>query len=100
MFKIIIRKPRHRKRMSQRKLAKKAGISASYISKLESEGINRDRTPTLQVLESLAISLDMCIKDITLYPCIECPQVEQCTNNKKDMRDPDVIIEEILSQYR
>jgi transcriptional regulator with XRE-family HTH domain len=99
MYRIIIKKPRRRKRMSQRKLAEKAGISTSYISHLESDNATRDRTPTLQVLESIALSLKMCVKDIIMYPCVECPINSECTNKKKDMRDPDEIIDEILNYY-
>jgi transcriptional regulator with XRE-family HTH domain len=86
--------------MSQRRLSQKSGVSTSYISKLEADNSIRDRSPNLAILEALACSLTICVRDLVFYPCIECSQAEKCVNIKKDMREPDVIIEEILSQYR
>lgn len=99
MYYILAKKFRKRKRMTQEELAKRSGVSESYLSHLEKEGVLRDRTPTIQTLENLSISLGVCVKDIGFYPCIECPMSETCTKKEKDMRPVNIIADEIISHY-
>lgn len=99
MYYILEKQFRKRKRMTQEDVAKKSGISESYLSHLEKEGVSRDRTPTLQTLENLSIALNICVRDIGFYPCIECPMNKTCTKKDKDMRPVDVIADEIISHY-
>lgn len=99
MYKILIRKHRRVRRMTQKQLAQRSGVSTSYISHLEKYGILRDRTPTMQCIESLAIALAMCPSDIIIYPCIECNISLTCTRKQKDMRTVKEIADEILEYY-
>lgn len=99
MYYILAKKFRKKKRMTQDEVAEKSGISKSYLSHLEKEGADRDRTPTLQALESLCQTLSVCPRHIGFYPCIECPQNTTCKLKDKDMRPVEVIADEILSYY-
>jgi len=51
----IIFLERHRKRLSQTELGKRAGISRNYVSLIEGDAA----TPSLAVLERLALALDL-----------------------------------------
>jgi transcriptional regulator with XRE-family HTH domain len=95
----MVKRHRKRRRIRQKDLSKKSGVSTSYISYLEADNSIRDRTPTLQIIENLATSLEICINDLIFYPCIECPLNTTCNKKEKDMRDPDVISNEILDFY-
>lgn len=99
MYKILIKRFRNIKRMNQKDLSKKCGLSISYISRLEANNSIRDRTPSLQSIESLAISLNVCVNSLVFYPCIECNQNETCTKKEKDMRNPNIIADEIVNHY-
>ena len=92
------RRLRHRRRIRQKDLAKKSGLSASYLSHLEQDNIIRDRTPSLQTLECIAIAMEICPRDIVIYPCIRC-QISLNCKKDKDMREPEIIIKEILDFY-
>jgi transcriptional regulator with XRE-family HTH domain len=99
MYQILSKRFRHRRRMKQKDLAKRSGVSISYISHLEADNSIRDRTPTLQVLENLALSLNVCPRDIVIYPCLECTMNNNCSKKSKDMRDSEEIANEILDYY-
>ena len=71
MFKLNIRKHRLAKNISQKELAQKSGISQSYVSLLE-KGIEREKSPTLQTIESLADALGICAKDVLIIECDLC----------------------------
>lgn len=71
MFKLNIRKHRLVKNISQKELAQKSGISQSYVSLLE-KGIEREKSPTLQTIESISDALGVCVKDILIFECDLC----------------------------
>lgn len=98
MYKYLGKRLRHRRHIRQKDLAKKSGLSESYISHLEKDNSIRDRTPSLQTIESLAIAMEICPRDIIIYPCIRCQLRTICKKNK-DMREPEIIINEILDFY-
>lgn len=98
VYKYLGKRLRHRKRIRQKDLARKSGLSASYISHLEKDNCIRDRTPTLQTLESVAIAMGICPRDMVIYPCIRCQLFSNC-KKEKDMREPNEIIKEILDYY-
>ena len=56
-----LRKLREERGMSQRKLAKKSGVSQSAISKLER---NKTRASYLYTIENLALGLDVNVSDL------------------------------------
>jgi transcriptional regulator with XRE-family HTH domain len=99
MYRILVKRHRRRRRIRQKDLSKKSGVSESHISHLEADNSVRDRTPTLQTVENLAIAMEICPYDIVMYPCIECVINSTCSKPEKDMRDPDIIIDEILDFY-
>lgn len=99
MYHLLIKRHRHRKRITQQELAEKAGISKSYLSHLEKEGVSRDRTPTLQALEAVCTVLQICPRHVGFFPCIECPYSLTCKLKDKDMRPVKEIADEILSYY-
>jgi len=98
MYRYLGRRIRHRRRIRQKDLARKSGLSESYISHLEKDNSVRDRTPTLQTLESLAIAMEICPRDIVMYSCI-CCQLRPICKKDKDLREPEIIINEILDFY-
>lgn len=71
MFRLNIREIRLSKNISQKELAKKGGISQSYISMLEKGDIYQI-TPTLDVVEAIANALGVCSKDILIVECDFC----------------------------
>lgn len=92
----IIKKLRQRKGMTQSQLADLVGIDRSYLSRLETHNIARNRTPTLLLLEKIAFCLDVCPRDIIRYDCNGCLIFEKCEKDKVDL---DEIIEENLNFY-
>lgn len=78
MFRLNIREHRLAKNISQRELAQKSGISQSYVSLLE-KGIEREKSPTLQTIESIADALGVCAKDVLIFECDFC---KNYINNK------------------
>lgn len=93
----IIKKLRIAKGLTQEQLAELAGIDRSYISRLETENITRDRSPTLATLEKLAFALEVCPQDLAFYSCTKCKLNNKCLRkNKTDYEDID---EESLNFY-
>lgn len=64
--------------MTQEELAFKTGLSASYISRLESENVIRTRSPMLSVLLKIAIVLEVCPNDILHFSCVLCGREKTC----------------------
>lgn len=62
-YKINIKKYRKKQFISQNKLAKKIGISQSYLSAIERE----EKSPTLRMLYKIAKELKVCPK--LLFTC-------------------------------
>jgi transcriptional regulator with XRE-family HTH domain len=85
MYTLYIKKFRHLRHLSQEELAFLSGISASYISRLESDNITRSRSPKLSVLLDISLALKICPRDILFYECINCVLSTEC--NKKQYLD-------------
>lgn len=94
----IIKRLRQQKGMTQSQLAELSGLDRSYISRLETDNIYRDRSPTLQVIEKLALALNVCAVDLIWYECSECLINETC--KKKDKVDLNNLKKETLQFYR
>ncbi|WP_252241603.1 helix-turn-helix transcriptional regulator [Clostridium sp. ZBS18] len=74
MLKLNIEKIRTAKRLSQDNVGLNSGYSQNYISLLE-KGKLRKKSPTLRVIERLAIALNCCIYElIDGCPCEKCQQ--------------------------
>lgn len=72
MLQLNIEKIRTLKRMSQDEVGLGAGYSQNYISLLE-KGQLRKKSPTLRVIEKLALSMNCCVYDIIDgCPCEKC----------------------------
>lgn len=71
MFRLRIKEYRLSKNITQKELADKCNLSQSYISMLE-KGDFREKSPTLMVIESIADSLGVCVKDILILECDLC----------------------------
>ncbi len=63
MLKIYIREIREKQDLSQEKLSKLSGVSASHIGYIE----NGEREPTISVLCKIARALKVDIKDLFKY---------------------------------
>ncbi|RXM79615.1 XRE family transcriptional regulator [Clostridium tetani] len=70
-----IEKYRKIKFISQNKLAKKIGISQSYLSAMERE----EKSPTLRMLYRIAEKLDVCPR-LLIHCTIDC---KECTKKYK-----------------
>ena len=71
MIKLKLYKICINKRMSQSKLSRLTGISQSYISKIESG----TQTPTLEIINKIAKTLDVCpIHDLLECDCSKCQE--------------------------
>lgn len=74
MLKLNIEKIRTSKRMSQDDVGLNSGYSQNYISLLE-QGKLRKKSPTLRVIERLALAMNCCVHDIIDgCPCEKCQQ--------------------------
>ena len=93
----FIKKIRQAKGLTQAQLAELSGLDRSYISRLETENLVRDRSPTLLVIERLAIALNVCAIDLIWYSCNDCSISKDCV--KKDAIDLDNLMEETLKHY-
>lgn len=58
------------RRWTQEELAHRAGISQEHISNLEK--IHREKSPTLETLESIAAALDICPLELLICQCEKC----------------------------
>lgn len=72
IFTIRLKELRKAKKMTQDELAKRTGLSQTYISFLEKEGFSRDKSPTLQTIEILAKGLGVCGMSLLEYNCELC----------------------------
>ena len=71
MFKLKIKEYRLAKNISQKELGNMSNLSQSYISMLE-KGNEREKSPTLQTIESISDALGVCVKDILVFECDLC----------------------------
>lgn len=74
--KINIKKYREKKGLSQNKLAKKIGVSQSYLSALERD----EKSPTMRMLFKIANELNICPRLIIecTISCTECNKECKC----------------------
>lgn len=73
----LLKKFRLETGMSQRELAKRSGLTQSYISHLE----NHLELPSFPALENIAASLDMCPYSL-INLCVHCNMVTTCERKK------------------
>ncbi|BDR81067.1 helix-turn-helix domain-containing protein [Clostridium tetani] len=78
--KINVEKYRKMKFISQNRLAKKIGISQSYLSAVERE----EKSPTLRMLYRIAEKLDICPRLLIRCKinCEECTKKYKCICNE------------------
>lgn len=93
----IIKRLRIQRGMTQSQLAELVGIDRSYLSRLETSNMVRDRTPTLLLLERLSIALNVCAVDLIWHSCNNCVLNGNCL--KKDKVDLEQLMEETLDFY-
>ncbi|WP_142415466.1 helix-turn-helix domain-containing protein [Hathewaya massiliensis] len=77
--KVNIKKYREKKTLSQNKLAKKIGVSQSYLSAIERE----EKSPTIRMLFKIAHELNVCPR-LLIRCTIEC---KYCTKKYKCLCD-------------
>jgi transcriptional regulator with XRE-family HTH domain len=94
----IIKKLRQGRGLTQAQLAELTGLDRSYISRIETENISRDRSPTLLVIKKLSIALNVCPTDLIWYSCDDCSISENCS--KKNEIDLENLMEKTLEYYR
>lgn len=92
----IIKKLRLARGLTQQQLGDLAGLERSYISRLETFNLERDRSPRLIVIEQIANALKVCPHSLIKYSCEQCPIFENC---KKEKVDIDELIEEYIDFY-
>ena len=74
MFQLYIKEVRKKRRLTQKELAKRCGLTQSYISQLESN--LRITSPTLQTIETIAKALEICPYILISYDCDKCNVVK------------------------
>ena len=79
MIELNIKQIRRRRRMTQRELANKVGISQSYLSLIEN-GVYTNKKPTLNLIEDVAQALEVCPISLIGYNC------DRCNINKEKAR--------------
>jgi transcriptional regulator with XRE-family HTH domain len=99
VYVLYIKKFRKLRRLTQEELAFKCGLSPSYISRLETENIIRDRSPNLKTLIDIANALSVCPSDILTYECNGCEQYQSCTKCKYVEQDDTNFFENNLKYY-
>lgn len=81
MIVFVIKKIRENKNISLYKLSKITGLSRTYLRKIEN---NINTNPTLSVLEKIATSLEVDIKDL-FYSKLDIDNLKQQMYKKIDM---------------
>ena len=79
MFQLYIKEVRKKRRLTQKELAKRCGLTQSYISQLESN--LRVTSPTLQTIELIAEALEICPYILISYDCEKCNVVKAKGND-------------------
>lgn len=69
MLELCLKEARLKKHITQEELSKKSGFSQSYIALLET---NKRINPTLDLVNSLAKSLDTCPLDLLTHVSNSC----------------------------
>ena len=69
-MKLLIKKYRRYRRMTQRTLAEKSGITQSYLSQLESNKYHK--MPTITTLLQIGNVLEVCPALLVSYDCDNC----------------------------
>lgn len=72
-YKLLIRKYRKKRNITQKELANKTGLGQSYISKLENNKLSKNH-PTFTTMLSIAKVLDVCPHILVRYDY-------KCNNN-------------------
>lgn len=93
----IIKKLRQARGLTQAQLAELTGLDRSYISRLETENLVRDRTPTLLVIKKISEALNVCAIDLIWFSCNDCSISENCS--KKNEVDLENLMEETVEYY-
>ena len=97
MCTLYIKKIRHLRRMSQKDLALRVGCSQQYIALIEADNVIRKRSPRLDLLERIAIVLQVCFKDLVYCDCSNCELKDDC--KKKNNVNLEELMEDNLNFY-
>ena len=85
MIELNIKQIRRRRRMTQRELANKVGISQSYLSLIEN-GVYTNKKPTLNLIEDIAQALEVCPSVLLDYNCDRCNIIKDKVKCKTSFR--------------
>ena len=81
MIELNVKQIRRLKRMTQKELCKKVGISQSYLSQIENS-IYTNKRPTLNLIEDISQALEVCPIALISSYCEKCGIIKEENKTK------------------